>query len=132
MEYKIGKNNIRAEKNKLIYYLDYNYIFNKYKNNENKYYYNNIELINNITSFFLLYGIIYVKDIITVLNNLFTEDCKCIINDNIIETKIFMKLLFLIYLLKKYIQDFHINNLNITPNKIFNDNVKVDFKNKKM
>ena len=132
MEDNIGQNNLRAEKNKLIYYLDYNYLYNKYKNYENKYYYNNFELINNVSSFFLLYGIYYVKDINFVLNSLFTKDCECILNGNKIVTNIFMKLLFVLHKRKYDIPIYNIDNLNITQNKIYNDYITVEFKNKKI
>lgn len=127
------KNIVRHQKNILIYHLDYDFLYNKLKKFENKNYYKTIDLINNVSSFFLLHSFKKQQDPVLNLNCLFSVNCECILNNNKIETELFMKLLYIINFKKKFnINIFNLNDLNISTNKIYNKDVIIEFENKKI
>jgi len=126
-------NKIREDKNILIYHLDYNYIYDKYKLLESKNYYININIINNICIFYLLLSISVNKKPLFNLNNIFNKDCKCSINEEQIDINIFIKLLYFINQYKNYnINIINNNNIIIESNKIYNNEISLIFENKKI
>ena len=131
MNHHKERNLIRYNKNKIIYFIDYDVLVNSTK--EDKVLFENYDLFNNINTLFLLNNISITENVLEILNNIFDKSCEVILNNNKIDLQIFLKILYVINKNKKHnYLLFILDNYTINYNNIFNDVFNITFKNKKI
>ena len=131
MNHHKERNLIRYNKNKIIYFIDYDVLVNSTK--EDRVLFENYDLFNNINTLFLLNNISITENVLEILNNIFDKSCEVILNNNKIDLQIFLKILYVINKNKKHnYLLFILDNYTINYNNIFNDVFNITFKNKKI
>ena len=131
MEYINERDIVRINKNKLIYYLNYDIL---YENMKEKYLlFKSLDIISNINTLFILNSILTNKEFILNINNIFSDKCDITLNEKSIKLYDFCKILYIINKSKnKKFLLFNLDNYNIKLNKITNKNFSIYFNNRKI